>query len=208
MHLMISVGACDALLLRLRAETFGDALTFRVACPHCGCPITGSLQIRDLLMVPDIRLAKPASAMLEADGYRLELRAPIVSDLRQAGEAVGSAEAFAVLLERCVVRAERHGKPVEVDDLPQPIVAAISERLAELDPQADLTLRLSCPDCGRDWRTPFDIAAFVWEEIASEAPRLLREVHVLARAYGWREADILAMSPLRRQMYLELIDAG
>jgi hypothetical protein len=33
----------------------------------------------------------------------------------------------------------------------------------------------------------------------------LREVHTLAWAYGWREADILAMSPARRQFYIELV---
>jgi hypothetical protein len=30
------------------------------------------------------------------------------------------------------------------------------------------------------------------------------EVDALARAYGWREADILALSPARRAAYLEL----
>ena len=36
------------------------------------------------------------------------------------------------------------------------------------------------------------------------ARRTLRDVHVLARAYGWREADVLALSPTRRQIYVEL----
>ena len=39
---------------------------------------------------------------------------------------------------------------------------------------------------------------------AREATRLLGEVHTLARAYHWREAEILAMSSRRRQAYLEL----
>jgi hypothetical protein len=34
---------------------------------------------------------------------------------------------------------------------------------------------------------------------------MVREVHRMASAYGWREADILAMSAFRRQRYLELI---
>jgi hypothetical protein len=34
--------------------------------------------------------------------------------------------------------------------------------------------------------------------------RLLREVHTLALAYGWREADILNMSARRRRFYLEM----
>ena len=35
--------------------------------------------------------------------------------------------------------------------------------------------------------------------------RFLRDVHTLASTYGWREADILALSPWRRQYYLALI---
>ena len=32
----------------------------------------------------------------------------------------------------------------------------------------------------------------------------LRDVHGLAAAYGWREEDVLRLSPTRRQIYLEL----
>jgi hypothetical protein len=31
------------------------------------------------------------------------------------------------------------------------------------------------------------------------------EVHVLARAYGWHEADIINMHPHRRRFYLEKV---
>jgi hypothetical protein len=34
---------------------------------------------------------------------------------------------------------------------------------------------------------------------------MLRDVHALATAYGWREADIVAMSPWRRQVYLDMV---
>jgi hypothetical protein len=34
---------------------------------------------------------------------------------------------------------------------------------------------------------------------------LLTEVHRLAQAYGWREAEILALSEARRHAYLELV---
>src|SRR5206468_730296 len=39
------------------------------------------------------------------------------------------------------------------------------------------------------------------------AGRLLREVDALARAYGWREPDILALTPWRRDAYLQLVNA-
>ena len=41
----------------------------------------------------------------------------------------------------------------------------------------------------------------------ARAQRLLMEVHLLARAYGWREADILGMSPARRNAYLQRVAA-
>lgn len=34
---------------------------------------------------------------------------------------------------------------------------------------------------------------------------LLYDVHLLAQAYGWSEASILAMSPKRRQTYLDWV---
>jgi hypothetical protein len=61
-----------------------------------------------------------------------------------------------------------------------------------------------CPSCGHVWQALLDIVDFLWKEVAAGAARLLDEVHTLARAYHWPEADILAMSSRRRQAYLEL----
>jgi hypothetical protein len=47
--------------------------------------------------------------------------------------------------------------------------------------------------------------SFFWNEINTWAYRMLRDVHALATAYGWREADIVAMSPWRRQVYLDMV---
>ena len=57
----------------------------------------------------------------------------------------------------------------------------------------------------RSWAVMFDVVSFFWSEICVQAKRLLREVHTLARAYGWREVDILGMSTARRQFYLEMV---
>ncbi len=61
------------------------------------------------------------------------------------------------------------------------------------------------PQCPHRWPVTLDIASFFWNEIAVQAKRLCHEVHVLARAYAWREADILAMSERRRQYYLNMV---
>jgi len=50
----------------------------------------------------------------------------------------------------------------------------------------------------------FDIARYLWSEVHAWALRFLREVDLIARTYHWREEDILALTPTRRQAYLEL----
>ena len=41
---------------------------------------------------------------------------------------------------------------------------------------------------------------------SARAGALLHEVHRLASAYGWSEAQILALSPARRAQYLALVE--
>jgi hypothetical protein len=40
------------------------------------------------------------------------------------------------------------------------------------------------------------------DSLSHWAERCLDQVHTLARAYGWSEAQILALSPVRRACYL------
>jgi hypothetical protein len=77
--------------------------------------------------------------------------------------------------------------------------------MGEADPQAEVQLALACPACRHQWQVSFDIVSYFWSEINARSQRLLWEVHALASAYGWREADILAISPQRRQFYLEMV---
>ena len=63
---------------------------------------------------------------------------------------------------------------------------------------------IHCPKCGSRWHSTFDIVSYFWSELEVRAKRQLWEVHTLAAAYGWSEADILDMSPMRRQLYMEM----
>jgi hypothetical protein len=84
------------------------------------------------------------------------------------------------------------------------VLAAVE---AELDRRAVVSARgiaVECPDCGHGWTLELDVAAFVWREIEISAARLLHDVDVLARRYGWSEREILGLSAPRRRFYLEL----
>ncbi len=84
---------------------------------------------------------------------------------------------------------------------------AVAARLAEADPGARIDLAVDCPGCGAAWSAPFDIVSFLWAEVDACARRLVGDVHALASAYGWTEDDVLALSPARREAYLELVGA-
>ena len=103
--------------------------------------------------------------------------------------------------------ARLNDQPVTADALPPALVEAAGRLLGEADPQADLRFAMTCIVCGHAWQAPFGAGAYLWAEIASWAERMLREVHALASAYGWTERDILALSPLRRERYLRMLEA-
>ena len=107
--------------------------------------------------------------------------------------------------QRCLLSARYRDTEVSVEELPVEIVEAIAAKMESADPQADVELQPECAQCGHRWQTAFDIESFFWNEIQAWAARTMREVHTLARAYGWREADILNMSPQRRRFYLEML---
>lgn len=198
----LTVGQRDARLLAVRDATFGSRLTAVSTCPACSAELEVAVDSGELRADPPKPDHDPPEA--EVDGHRVRLRALDSRDLAEAARAPDLRAARRMLLERAVVSAQRNGEPVATHALPEPVLDAVSGLLAERDPQADVTLELRCPDCAHRWQAPLDVAGFLWAEIAASARRLLHEVHALARAYGWREPDVLALSPQRRQAYLEL----
>ncbi len=196
-----TIGTRDAALLTLRDWTFGSQLNALAQCLACGERLELTFES------DDIRVSENVSAevlVVSAENYVLKLRVPTVQDLL-ALETTNTEAARKVLLERCILEAKHEGEEVVGEEWPEAVQAAAVAAIAQNDRQADVQLALSCPQCGHQWQANFDIGAYFWDEIEAWALRLLREVHLLAATYGWREADILALSPLRRQFYLEML---
>ena len=199
----LSVGERDLRLFELRRATFGEVLPMMAACPACGEVVEASVRVDELIV--DRGDAAGAEDALHADGIEVRFRLPNSIDLAAVADEQSTEHAALRLLAACVVEAKRDGQSVAVAELPEPVVTRIADRMAELDPQADVELALTCPACAHQWVALLDIAEFLWAEVQTSARRLLRDVHALALAYGWREPDVLALSAVRRQAYLEMI---
>jgi|SRR6185437_14197210 len=199
----LSIGRRDAALLTLRKWTFGPRLACLAVCHHCGQQLELTFNVDEVLLSP---LVEPdGAATMTVAGYELQFRTPNSLDIAAVVNGHETDEQRKILFERCLLAARRQGKPATPAELPSAVVEVVVERIAGMDPQADVELNISCSSCGQQWRAVFDIVSFFWSEIDAWARRLLLEVHLLASAYGWQEGDILALSPWRRQCYLEMV---
>ncbi|MBW8874441.1 MAG: phage baseplate protein [Acidobacteria bacterium] len=201
----LSVGRRDARLLALYRQTFGPALDLVAECPACREPLELALDLDALGVDAEVAAAEPEPVEIREGGLRLVARPPTAADLNAAAACAGVAAARRLLAARCVLAAERDGEPLPPGALSDEEIDLLSRRLAASDPQAEVLLDLSCPACGHAWQALLDAAGCLWHEVDAAARRLLREVHVLARGYGWREADVLALSARRRRTYLEML---
>ena len=203
--LAVSIPRRDTLLFDVRRLTFGDELRAIVACPGCGESLEFTTTVSEFSPVesPPTELVTVQAGLLQAS-----IRPPTTVDLFAIRDAQSIETARDELFSRCVESVERDGAPVKLASLSADEIAAIAAAASDDPGLSDLVLDLTCAACGAAWQSTFDVAAFLWEEVRAFASRLLPEVHRIARAYGWSERDILALSPVRRARYLELIEAG
>jgi len=199
----LSIGQRDGHLLALREQTFGPHLASVATCPACGDQIEFHVEADDIRARSEPE-PKAELHLAHAD-YNVEFRLPTSLDLTSLDPAADVETNRRHILQGCVTTARQAGREVAVADLPEEVTAAIARRMAEADPQADVQLALACPACRHNWQTQFDIVSYFWAEIHAWASRMLREIHTLACAYGWGESEVLALTPRRRQAYLELI---
>jgi hypothetical protein len=200
----LPLGARDSLLLKVRRAHLGDRIKAGDVCPACGQRVEIELSCGALA---EVGKPPPQEWIVDHNEYRVSLRSITSIDAALAAECTDADSARAVLLSQSIVAVEVGGEQIHFDSLPAELAAAAAASVAQRDNGAELMLELNCPHCTHTWSNLLDVASFVWTEIAARAQRLLFDVHTLARAYGWREADILTMSEARRTAYLSMVNA-
>ena len=204
----LPVGEVAALLLATARGWAGGRVEAVLDCPACPERLEVGFAVADLLAAAP---GRPRDAGPTGDdptagtftlhwrGHRLTLRLPTPADLAQAARTGDAAAAERWLLRVCLLAADP-----PLDD-PFAALPEVSAAMAERDPLGVVAVTLTCPGCGTTTEALLDLPAWAWQAADARVRRLLGEVHRLARAYGWSEAQVLGLGPHRRAAYLEQV---
>jgi len=207
----LTIGDREALLLHLRRLTLGDRLQCLVECPSCQERMDIELKVSDLLLPPYSHSQESYERAIIGDevACHVVFRLPTGADQEEAAflAATDPDAGAALILHRCVKSVTKEDdKPIE--NLPTTVTTQLPTIMAELDPQAEITLNLSCPACGFKFSTVFDAATYLFQELVNRSRHLYQEVHLLAFNYHWSETEIMRMTSKKRHLYLGLLNEG
>ncbi|SIT01980.1 hypothetical protein SAMN05421759_11070 [Roseivivax lentus] len=177
------IGDLDRAVWALRGTLLDTAAEATTTCPGCGTRL--EFEIPRAFGLPERRAVSEVT--VTHAGRDIAVRLPTLRHVTRAG------------LDLVALAPE-----APWDD--PAFRAAAEARIEEADPALAMTLGFRCEACGAQATPAFDALAFVWGEFEAAARRVVADVVALARGYGWREADILAMSALRRGLYLEALE--
>jgi hypothetical protein len=187
----LPIGAVRQMLLGLRRANYGRHLPAYVDCPACATRL-------ELTLDGDALRSDLPPEWIDVNGLRV--RPPTSRDVAFALGQPDPTAARASLAARCLVDGLTH-----VDGALTPaVIDQMEAALSHVDGAADVELDVGCDACGHAWQLPFDIATYLWQELETQARHLLGDVHVLARAYGWTEGEVLALSDERRAAYVAM----
>lgn len=183
----LTIGDREVLLRRLYALSFGKRVVATFVCPDCRETIALDLDVTEFETAPP----EPGPIHIcRTETGSIAFRLPTGADQERAARLGG--DAAMAIAEACIGGPLRPGS-----------FAVLEERLAEVDPNAETEVSVSCPACralASAYLDSFELLRAALGGIGA----ILVDVDRLARAYGWSEADIVALPAARRRRYLAL----
>jgi hypothetical protein len=195
----LTVCDCDRLFAAIYLKYYGEQVEGTVTCRDCREPFEVNFSLRDLLVNLGGGGGRNAAGPDEDGIYTLSdgrrFRLPTVSD-QQSVLGLQTDAAVGALFERCMVA----GDPMDNPQL-------LQKAMDEVGPVLDLDLDAACPKCGASESVRFDIQTYLLRMLAYEKRFLVREIHLIAVAYGWGYGEILSLTREDRRAFVGLIQA-
>lgn len=204
----LPVGKRMQCLLTLCRLSQGNIFSFQFSCANARC---GQLMELDIPLAQFMEVRQAAdtkdSVTVKWNGEKLRLRKPTGQDQRewlQHAYADESAATHAMVQQLLV--SEQDGPATSPGHLPADLLAEISRALDAADPLMNYQCSVVCPYCDHRADYPIDLEAFALKQLQQVQHNLLNNVHCLASAYHWSEAQIFSVPPWRRALYLKRIE--
>jgi hypothetical protein len=188
----------DRLLAAVYQDLFGDRIEADAVCRGCEKSFAVQFSLTELIDAQPAQCPPGIAGPDEQGCYHLQgvtFRLPSAADLAAVAR-LEEAERHAALLIACVL-AGYVGARRET----------IEAAMAVLGPTLDIDLDARCPHCDVVSSLRFDIGPFLLSSLGNERRFRLREVHCIARAYGWSYSEIMALPRTERQDLVRLIGA-
>jgi hypothetical protein len=197
-ELSLSARTLYFVLLAGMAEQPPFAVRLRCPQPACRQAIEIDVSVAEVIERAGGVAEGPIHA--SAGGASLRLRRPTGAD--QAGwleQAFGDEEeACTAILRSLIVEAPAA--------LPPGWQSAAEAKLDAADPLVRFNISVVCPDCETESDLDVPLTAVALERLKRAQTALIESVHVLAAHYGWSEAQVVSLSPWRREGYVSLVE--
>jgi hypothetical protein len=198
---MLSIGDKVALLLHVRRMELGDRLGCTVLCTECSKSV--SVELSTSMLLNHTASPPSVSYAVEACGLRLQVRPLTIIDQDMLLNGNEGEDLEENLARASIISSD---SPLP-EKLPAAVIEAIGSKLEEVDPLSDITLDVTCPECGVKFHASFIPEDFLFRELDIGHVDLESEVHCLALHYHWSEREILSLPVRRRRKYIALINS-
>ena len=202
----LSVGDRQFLTTCLAGRLGEDEAWFTVNCRACGERFDFPLRFSELPVKPAGPSYPFCETILRAGKCRW--RVPNGADQKALALLPSDEEALQTLLQRCLVHDETEAgtdiPPGLVANLTAPEIARIETALEAQAPEVTNRVQAACVGCSEINETEINPLRY----LSTPLQGVSIDIHRIASAYHWSEAEILSLPRHRRLHYLELIDRG
>jgi len=182
------------LMMAVYFNTYGLRIENTVTCPSCSSRFDLSFTMDE--WVDDLTKVKPESLKRGEGDYPfkapggVKFRLPTGEDeIAVMGMEPKAAEAE--LLRRCLQDGTRKYDP-----------ELLQKTMHEIAPLADAEFEARCPECSRMQWLHFDLQQYLLSSLLNERNKLVNEIHLLSKAYGWGLTEILELPRSTRRSFI------
>ena len=181
-------------------NTYGTRIENTVTCPSCSnrfdLSFTMDEWVNDLVQVkPDSPERGEGDYPFRAPGG-VKFRLPTGEDeIAVTGMAPGAAEAE--LLRRCLPDGTLKFDP-----------GILQRTMHEIAPLADAEFEARCPECAGMQPLHFDLQQYLLSSLLGERNKLVNEIHLLSKIYGWGLNEILELPRSMRRSFVASAASG